>query len=89
MCGEMSHAEWQCDPVCGFLLQEATIHGRHMVVMRSALGTRQWLWGEFGHLGDHDAVETAEEARRRAADWAQFMITAYATVGSTSLLQTP
>jgi hypothetical protein len=66
MCGEMSQAEWQCDPVCGFLLQEAVICGRRMVVMRSALGTRQWLWGEFGHLGDHDAVETAGGRRSGA-----------------------
>jgi hypothetical protein len=66
----MREAEWQCDPICGFLLQEATINGKHMVVVRSALGTRQWLWVEFGHLGDHDAVPAAEEAKRRAENWA-------------------
>ena len=38
-------------------------------VLRSALLHRQWLWGEFGHLGDHGAVGTAEEAKRRAEDW--------------------
>jgi hypothetical protein len=28
--------------------------------MRSALLNGQWLWGEFGHLGDHDVVAIAE-----------------------------
>jgi hypothetical protein len=65
----MGEAEWKCNPACGFLLQEATIHGKRMIVLRSALLHRQWLWGEFGHLGDHGAVGTAEEAKRRAEDW--------------------
>jgi hypothetical protein len=63
--------EWNCDPVCGFLLQMATIHSKQMIVLRSALLNRLWLWGEFGHLGDHEAVGTAEEAKRRAEDWAR------------------
>jgi hypothetical protein len=38
----MNEAEWKRDPISGFLLQDATINGRRMVVIRSALGTRQW-----------------------------------------------
>jgi hypothetical protein len=27
----MGEAEWKCNPACGFLLQEATIHGKRMM----------------------------------------------------------